>query len=180
MWICTLSSFHENIGVLVSGFFLLLMGEESEQLMVIKKPASTSLPLLVPKRNLLPLYGCTMEPLIMDTLKSGQPPYNGHTVHPLPMYCPYIPTSEEGTTSEQWTKCSSPTCPLFGGSTLRRKAARRGERGGRREKQRERGGSPVRGGVRKGRSRGRMQAHKVLFIFLLSLPLFSRRWWLMS
>ena len=27
----------------------------------------------------------TVEPLIMDTLKSGQPPYNGQTVHPLPM-----------------------------------------------------------------------------------------------
>ena len=36
----------------------------------------------------------------MDTPKSGQPPYNGHTVHPLPIYCPYISTSEEGTTSE--------------------------------------------------------------------------------
>ena len=47
----------------------------------------------------------TVEPLIMDTLKSGQPPYNGHTVHPLP-YCPYISTSEEGTTTEQWTICS--------------------------------------------------------------------------
>ena len=31
--------------------------------------------------------GNTVEPLIMDTLKSGQPPYNGHTVHPLPIYC---------------------------------------------------------------------------------------------
>ena len=27
----------------------------------------------------------TVEPLIMDTLKCGQPPYNGHTVHPLPI-----------------------------------------------------------------------------------------------
>ena len=26
----------------------------------------------------------TGEPLIMDTLKSGQSPYNGQTVHPLP------------------------------------------------------------------------------------------------
>ena len=58
----------------------------------------------------------TVEPLITDTPKSGQPPYNGHTVHPLPiLYCPYISTS---TTSEQWTKHSSPTCPLFGGSTV--------------------------------------------------------------
>ena len=24
----------------------------------------------------------------MGTLKSGQPPYNGQTVHPLPIYCP--------------------------------------------------------------------------------------------
>ena len=32
-------------------------------------------------------------------------------------YCPYISTSEEGTTSEQWTKHSSQMCPLFGGST---------------------------------------------------------------
>ena len=60
-----------------------------------------------------PIY--TVEPLIMDTPKS---PYNGQTVCPLPIYCPYISTSEEGTTSEQWTKCSSPTCPLFGGSTV--------------------------------------------------------------
>ena len=63
-------------------------------------------------------YSYTVEPLIMDTLKSGQPPYNGQTVCPLPIYCPYISTSEEGTTSEQWTKCLSPTCPLFGGSTV--------------------------------------------------------------
>ena len=54
----------------------------------------------------------TVEPLIMDTLKSRQPPYNGQTVHPLPIYCPYISTSEEGTTSEQWTKYSSPV-PLY-------------------------------------------------------------------
>ena len=58
----------------------------------------------------------TVEPLIMNTLKSGQPPYNGQTVHP-PACCPYISTSEEGTTSEQWTKHSSQMCPLFGGST---------------------------------------------------------------
>ena len=62
----------------------------------------------------------TVEPLIMDTPKSRQPPYNGQTVRPLPIYCPYISTSEEGTTSKQWTKCSSPTCPLFGGSTVYR------------------------------------------------------------
>ena len=54
----------------------------------------------------------------MDTLKSGQPPYNGHTVCPQRIYCPYISTSEEGTTSEQLAKCSSPMCPLFGGSTV--------------------------------------------------------------
>ena len=54
----------------------------------------------------------TVERPIMDTLKSGQPPYNGHTVCPLPIYCP---TSEEG---EQWTKHSSPIRPLFGGSTV--------------------------------------------------------------
>ena len=35
-----------------------------------------------------------MEPPIMDTLKSGQPPYNRQTVHPLHIYCPYISTSE--------------------------------------------------------------------------------------
>ena len=56
----------------------------------------------------------------MDTLKSGQPPYNGQTARPLPIYCPYISTSEQGTTSEQWTKCLSPVCPLFGGSTVNR------------------------------------------------------------
>ena len=27
-----------------------------------------------------PMYAHTVEPLIMDTLKNGQPPYNGHTV----------------------------------------------------------------------------------------------------
>ena len=31
--------------------------------------------------------------------------------------CPYISTSEEGKTSEQWTKRSSQTRPLFRGST---------------------------------------------------------------
>ena len=55
-----------------------------------------------------------MEPPIMDTLKGGQPPYNGQTVNPLPIYCPYISTS----TSEQWTKYSSPMCPLFRGCTV--------------------------------------------------------------
>ena len=68
--------------------------------------------------RLPPFVLYTVEPLIMDTLKIGQPPYNGHTGHPLPIYCSYISTSEEGTTSEQWTKCLSPTCPLFGGSTV--------------------------------------------------------------
>ena len=38
----------------------------------------------------------------MDTLKSGQPPYNGQTVHPLPSNCPYISNSKEGTTSKQY------------------------------------------------------------------------------
>ena len=61
-----------------------------------------------------------VEPLITDTLKSGQPLYNGQIVHPLLIYCPYISTSEEGTTSEQWTKWSSPMCPLFGGSIVYR------------------------------------------------------------
>ena len=51
----------------------------------------------------------TVEPPIMDTLKSGQPPYNGHTVHPLPIYCPYISISEEGTTS---IKYSSPNLSI--------------------------------------------------------------------
>ena len=60
----------------------------------------------------------TVEPLIMDTLKSEQPPNNGQTVRPLPTYCPYISISEEGTTSEQWTKHSSPKCLLFRGSTV--------------------------------------------------------------
>ena len=59
-----------------------------------------------------------VEPLITDTLKSGQPLYNGQTVHPLPKYCPYISTSEEGTVSEQRTKWLSPMCPLFGGSIV--------------------------------------------------------------
>ena len=59
-----------------------------------------------------------VELLIMDTPKSGQPPYNGHTVHPLPIYCSYISTSEERMTSEQWTKCLPPICPLYRGSTV--------------------------------------------------------------
>ena len=29
----------------------------------------------------------TVEPLVVDTLKSGQPPYNGQTVCPFPVYC---------------------------------------------------------------------------------------------
>ena len=32
--------------------------------------------------------------------------------------CMHVRTSEEGTTSEEWTKHSSPTRPLFGGSTV--------------------------------------------------------------
>ena len=41
----------------------------------------------------------------MDTLKSVvQAPYIGQTVHPLTIYCPYIFTSEEGTTSIQMDK----------------------------------------------------------------------------
>ena len=55
---------------------------------------------------------------VVPSPKSGQPPYNGQTVCPLPIYCPYISTSKEGTTSEQWTKHSSPTCPLFRGHTI--------------------------------------------------------------
>ena len=45
-------------------------------------------------------------PIVMDTLKSGQPSYNGQTVCSLLIHCPYISTSEEETTSKQWTKCS--------------------------------------------------------------------------
>ena len=55
----------------------------------------------------------TVEPLIMDAPKSGQ-----LGTDCSPPDCPYISTSEEGTTSEQWTECSSPMCPLFGGSTV--------------------------------------------------------------
>ena len=75
-------------------------------------------PTTSPHLHLLTEHHYTVEPLIMDTPKSRQPPYNGQTVRPLPIYCPYISTSEEGTTSKQWTKCSSPMCPLFGGSTV--------------------------------------------------------------
>ena len=52
---------------------------------------------------------CTVEPPIMDTSKSRQPPYDGQTVCP----CLYAFLTREGTTSEQWTNCSSPMCPLF-------------------------------------------------------------------
>ena len=79
----------------------------------------------------------TVEPLIMDTLNSGQPPYNGHTVHPLPC-CPYISTSGEGTTALQWTKCSPPASIHFylrggreGGRERGREKERMGERDGR-------------------------------------------------
>ena len=41
-----------------------------------------------------------VEPLIMDTLKSGQPLYNGQTVHPLPIVHTFLPP-KKGTTSEQ-------------------------------------------------------------------------------
>ena len=55
----------------------------------------------------------------MDTPIRGQPPYNGQTACPLPLTVhTFLYTSDEGTTSEQWTKCLSPTCPLFGGSTV--------------------------------------------------------------
>ena len=33
----------------------------------------------------------TVEPPIMDTLKSGQPPYNGHTAHSLPIVHTFLP-----------------------------------------------------------------------------------------
>ena len=51
----------------------------------------------------------SVEPPIMDTQKSGQPPHNGHTVRPLPLY---FPTSEEGTTSEQWQN-DRPQCVKY-------------------------------------------------------------------
>ena len=50
----------------------------------------------------------------MDNL----PTMDKQTAHPCPIYCPYISTSEEGPTSEQWTKCLSPKCPLFRGSIV--------------------------------------------------------------
>ena len=70
----------------------------------LRSPRATNLYILV----------CTLEPSIMDTPESGQPPYNRQTVRPLPIYCPYISTLKERTTSEQ---CSSPMCPLFRGFT---------------------------------------------------------------
>ena len=42
------------------------------------------------------------EPPITDTMKSGQPPYNGQTVHPLPVYCPYISTSSHYSEVPPW------------------------------------------------------------------------------
>ena len=65
----------------------------------------------------LPKSTCTVEPPIMDTPKSGQFPYNGHTAHPLPMYIVHT-CIQPLTTSEQWTMFSSPMCPLFRGSTI--------------------------------------------------------------
>ena len=60
------------------------------------------------------IYICmyTVEPPIMDTQKNGQRPYNGQTVHPCLLLSIHF-TSKEGTTSEQWTKCSSTMCPLI-------------------------------------------------------------------
>ena len=37
-----------------------------------------------------------VEPLIMDTLKSGQSPYNGQTIHPLLTYCPTFLPPKKG------------------------------------------------------------------------------------
>ena len=38
-----------------------------------------------------PVACFTVKPPIMDTLKSGQPPYNGHTVRPLPIVHTFLP-----------------------------------------------------------------------------------------
>ena len=63
-----------------------------------------------------PVYGIhngwynTVQSRIVGTPKSGKPPYNGQT---LRIYCPYISTSEEGTTSKQWTKYSPPNMSII-------------------------------------------------------------------
>ena len=57
---------------------------------------------------------CTVEPLIVDILKSGQPPYNGQTVHPLSIYCQ---PPKKGQPLNNGQNAASPTCPLFGDST---------------------------------------------------------------
>ena len=51
----------------------------------------------------------TVEPPIMDTLKSGQPP--NPPAYLLSIYF-YLRRRDN------LTKCSSPTCPFFGGSTV--------------------------------------------------------------
>ena len=61
---------------------------------------------------------CRVEPLIMDTLKSGQPPYNGQTVCPcLYIVHTFLPP-KKGQPLNNGQKSLSPTCPLFGGSTV--------------------------------------------------------------
>ena len=59
----------------------------------------------------------TVEPPIVDTPKSGQPPYNGQTACPLPTTVCMLEPLKKGQPLNNG-KHSSPTCPLFGGSTV--------------------------------------------------------------
>ena len=53
----------------------------------------------------------------MDTLKSGQPPYNGQTVRSLPFIVPtFLPLKKGQPLNNGQNAC--PQCPLFGGSTV--------------------------------------------------------------
>ena len=60
----------------------------------------------------------TVEPLIKDTLKSGQPPYNGQTVHPLPIHSKKGQPLNNGQTVHPLPIHSKKGQPLNNGQTV--------------------------------------------------------------
>ena len=75
------------------------------------------------KQNITVASSCcirttTVEPLIKDPPKKGQPPNKGRNSEPLSHSSSSFLTSEKRTTSQQRTKWLVPKCPLFGGSTV--------------------------------------------------------------
>ena len=79
-------------------------------------PASTSLHFYLGRRDNLSTMDKQFAPCLYVTTflprKKGQPLYNGQTVRSLPLRH-YISTSEEGTTSLQWTNSSLPAYTYF-------------------------------------------------------------------